>query len=179
MFYAAVLDILQEGGRGRFLATPLSLSCRNCCGAVDPKDPFCQGLVSQVGTDHGQVIVLLLCYISAAVLEHELVNVELCVLPAQEPDCFWLVWFGLSGVLWTFLNCNVFQDDGPLENLIKLSNIVGFGASLWDPLFPFLDFRASGKCEALATEYPFKVLNHSLGNTDQVAYSECLPGLGL
>ena len=40
--------------------------------------------------------------------------------------------------------CNVFQDDGPLENFLKLSNNVYCSASLVDPLFPFLKILALG-----------------------------------
>lgn len=98
-FYTSLVDILQEGGRGGFPADPLSLSRRNCCIVVDPVDPVCQGHVSQVGTGQGQVVVLLLCSVGAAVLEHELVSVELFVLPAQKPDCDWLVLCGLSNGL--------------------------------------------------------------------------------
>ena len=68
--------------------------------------------------------------------------------------------------------CNVIQDDGPLENFLKLSNIVDCSTNLVDVLFPFLDFLTPGKCEAMATECPFKVFNYSLGKTVEVANSE-------
>ena len=84
VLHAGLLDVWEEVGWGWLPAVPFL--CHNASRVVFAKGSLSKFRVAQFGADCLESFVGLSCPAGAAVLEHELVDRELFVLAAQEPD---------------------------------------------------------------------------------------------
>ena len=85
MLHAGLLDVWEEVGWGWLPAVPFLCHIASC--VVFAEGSLSKFRVAQFGADRFESFVGLLCPVCAAVLEHKLVDRELSVLTAQEPDC--------------------------------------------------------------------------------------------
>ena len=85
VLHADLLDVWEEVGWGWLPAVPFLCHIASC--VVFAEGSLSKFRVAQFGADRFESFVGLLCPVRAAVLEHELVDRELSVLTAQEPDC--------------------------------------------------------------------------------------------
>ena len=84
VLHAGLLDVWEEVGWGWLPAVPFL--CHNASRVVFAEGSLSKFRVAQFGADRMESFVGLSCPVGAAVLEHELVDRELSVLTAQEPD---------------------------------------------------------------------------------------------
>ena len=84
VLHACLLDVWKEVGWGWLPAVPFL--CHNASRVVFAEGFLSKFRVAQFDADRLESFVGLSCPLGAAVLEHELVDRELSVLAAQEPD---------------------------------------------------------------------------------------------
>ena len=84
VLHAGLLDVSEEVGWGWLPA--MRFLCHNASRVVIAEGSLSKFRVAQFGADRLESFVGLSCPVGAAVLEHELVDRELSVLTAQEPD---------------------------------------------------------------------------------------------